>query len=299
MGRKIPGRKHRGVKDPEKQKAVREESLKFKVNAPPSNPDDQEMPKSIVNLMRLKDIAKKSVFKQKKKKKGRQMINTSNYTSNDRRLPGMKRPDKVMPSLTQIQGESDEQFMQRVNEATETIIKEVEFEQQFGVNVKRNQKSGAIECIENAKPDEFEILAKANMENQKTNKRKKKNKKLKAGQAEQLTSKEMRKAKEKLRKEEQLKEKEEKIMSKDHVRFGEVVHQPPKLTARPRNAATDPFGKPAKKNNLLLSGFFTPSSSNKSKTTNLSMCAKQKQEELRLNVVEAYRNLKKAQNSRR
>ncbi|XP_039290225.1 coiled-coil domain-containing protein 137 [Nilaparvata lugens] len=296
MGRKIPGRKHRGVKDPEKQKAVREESLKFKVNAPPSNPDDQEMPKSIVNLMRLKELAKKAVFKPKKKKKGRQMISTSNYTTNDRRLPGMKRPDKVMPSLTQLQGESDDQFMQRVNEATETIIKEVEFEQQFGVNVKRNQKSGAIEGIENAKPDEFEVLAKANLENQKTNKRKKKNKKLKADQAELLTSKERRKAKEKERKEERMKDIEEKHMLKDHVKFGEVVHQPPKLTARPRNAANDPFGKPAKRNNLLLSGFFTPSASSKSKSTNLSMCAKQKQEALRLNVVEAYRNLKAQKN---
>jgi hypothetical protein len=31
MGRKIPGRKHRGVKDPEVQRAKREEAIKTKV----------------------------------------------------------------------------------------------------------------------------------------------------------------------------------------------------------------------------------------------------------------------------
>jgi len=32
MGRKIPGKKHRGVKDPEAQRAKREEAVKTKVS---------------------------------------------------------------------------------------------------------------------------------------------------------------------------------------------------------------------------------------------------------------------------
>ena len=55
MGRKIPGKKHRGVKDPEAQKAAREEKLKTKVNSLPSNVDEQEVPKKWARLMAEKE----------------------------------------------------------------------------------------------------------------------------------------------------------------------------------------------------------------------------------------------------
>ncbi|KPJ12372.1 hypothetical protein RR48_11628 [Papilio machaon] len=50
MGRKIPAKKHRGVKDPLIQQAKRLKELKGKINAPPNDPDDQPVPKSLTRL---------------------------------------------------------------------------------------------------------------------------------------------------------------------------------------------------------------------------------------------------------
>ncbi|KAI5652198.1 hypothetical protein NE865_00536 [Phthorimaea operculella] len=50
MGRKIPAKKHRGVKDPLVQQAKRLESLKGKIDAPPRDPDEQPVPKSLLRL---------------------------------------------------------------------------------------------------------------------------------------------------------------------------------------------------------------------------------------------------------
>ena len=47
MGRKIKGKKHHGVKDPEKQKEVREAKIRTKINNRPSAEDFQEIPKSL------------------------------------------------------------------------------------------------------------------------------------------------------------------------------------------------------------------------------------------------------------
>jgi len=58
MGRKIPGKKHHGVKDPEKQKEKREKELKLKTNSKPKNLDDQEMPKKVANAIKIKRRSK-------------------------------------------------------------------------------------------------------------------------------------------------------------------------------------------------------------------------------------------------
>ena len=84
MGRKIPGKKHRGVKDPEKQKKEREDKVKKQVrerfqffldfdktcafvlmhfsrpqvNAGPAVIDDQEVPKKLLRLMKEKETWK-------------------------------------------------------------------------------------------------------------------------------------------------------------------------------------------------------------------------------------------------
>ncbi|XP_053607921.1 uncharacterized protein LOC128673824 isoform X2 [Plodia interpunctella] len=50
MGRKIPAKKHRGVKDPLQQQAKRDQKLKSKINAPPSDPDAQPVPRSLTEL---------------------------------------------------------------------------------------------------------------------------------------------------------------------------------------------------------------------------------------------------------
>jgi hypothetical protein len=62
MGRKIPGRKHRGVRDPEKQQAERLRRIKDKIDAPPTNPDEQQIPKSAQRIAELRAKVKKWRF---------------------------------------------------------------------------------------------------------------------------------------------------------------------------------------------------------------------------------------------
>ena len=68
MGRKIPGKKHKGVKDPEKQRAKREAILKPKENSLPKNLDDQEIPKKLQAMMRKKEEVKQMMIEKKIKK---------------------------------------------------------------------------------------------------------------------------------------------------------------------------------------------------------------------------------------
>ncbi len=71
MGRKIPGKKHRGVKDPEAQKKAREEKVKTKVNALPANVDEQEVPKKWARIMQDKDKWTKINRQREEEKKNR------------------------------------------------------------------------------------------------------------------------------------------------------------------------------------------------------------------------------------
>ena len=41
--RKIPGKKHRGTKDPEEQKRKREELVKLKVDSAPKSADEEQV----------------------------------------------------------------------------------------------------------------------------------------------------------------------------------------------------------------------------------------------------------------
>ena len=64
--RKIPAKKHRGVKDPEAQKEKREEKLKTKINSKPKDLDDQEMPKKLIMMNKLKEDVKERALANKK-----------------------------------------------------------------------------------------------------------------------------------------------------------------------------------------------------------------------------------------
>ncbi|CAH1982685.1 unnamed protein product [Acanthoscelides obtectus] len=123
MGRKIPGRKHRGIKDPEKQAAERFSKIKDKINAPPSNPDIQETPKSLLRLIDLKDKTKNGDFNKKRKKKDKDQ----EYKHN------------LGPTFKQKPGESDRDFVRRMNYACMTVTREVAFADKYGVEITRNE----------------------------------------------------------------------------------------------------------------------------------------------------------------
>ncbi|XP_063381272.1 uncharacterized protein LOC134667794 [Cydia fagiglandana] len=67
MGRKIPAKKHRGVKDPLKQQEQRFQSIKDKINAPPTDPDEQPIPKSLQRLFAFKEPRTPASIVKKKK----------------------------------------------------------------------------------------------------------------------------------------------------------------------------------------------------------------------------------------
>lgn len=95
-------------------------SLATKVNAPPSCPDEQDVPKSLLQFMKLKQNVKEGKFKRpkkKKKNKGRHwLINTEALSEKDVKLPGMTRPEKPAPVFVQRPGESNNQFLYRIEQ---------------------------------------------------------------------------------------------------------------------------------------------------------------------------------------
>nr|XP_049699837.1 uncharacterized protein LOC126055275 isoform X2 [Helicoverpa armigera] len=112
MGRKIPAKKHRGVKDPLVQQAKRLESLKGKINAPPKDPDEQPVPRSLTRLFAFQDQDKR----RRKVKKGSHSPLTQNKDgsiSNIARNP--------LSGLHKLPGESGRAFSLRINSAVKAL----------------------------------------------------------------------------------------------------------------------------------------------------------------------------------
>lgn len=135
MGRKIPGKKHRGVKDPEKQRQNRIRryaitisltykqiycffcSLADKINAPPKDPEEQNVSNTLKRIIELKELAK---------------------------TPKLQTRKKPPPKYVQGPGESDRNFLHRIHLDCETIMKEKAFENKYKVTIKRNHVTGDV-----------------------------------------------------------------------------------------------------------------------------------------------------------
>lgn len=324
MGRKIPGKKHRGVKDPLEQKAKRELSLAPKINAPPLNPDEQEMPKSLQHLMHLKQLTKEGKFDKKKRKRNRkknQLINTAKLMGREIMLPGMTKPDRPMPVLVQQPGEPDIKFLYRVSHATHNLINEIQFEDKHQIAVKRDKTTGEILSVEKQEQDPVDAMFEKKLKQLKTVKKGKN--KIKKGDDDNavLSKTARRKLRKEQRKAERLNNAEEESFVnfkkpkkdreegferfRDEIKFGETVHGPPKLTAVPKKAvSTEAVVRPGMKNNLLLKDLFkqnTPENGRTVKTNltnlsgkrkNLSMADRRMLEVERNKAIDAYKLLK-------
>ncbi|GBP68166.1 hypothetical protein EVAR_23317_1 [Eumeta japonica] len=99
MGRKIPGKKHRGVKDPLKQQAQRLLRLKSQINAPPTDPDDQPIPKSLTRL-----------FANTKRQDRRNHERTSGHAA------------QSVCGLVRMAGEDARAFSRRISAATRLLM---------------------------------------------------------------------------------------------------------------------------------------------------------------------------------
>lgn len=97
-------------------------SLQNRINAPPEIVDFQEVPKSVERLMKLNQALKDGRMqtkkrRMKKKKQKNKLINTENLIGKEIILPGMTKADKPTQSFAQKPGETDSQFLHRIDEA--------------------------------------------------------------------------------------------------------------------------------------------------------------------------------------
>lgn len=137
-----------------------------------------------------------------------------------------------MPSIHRYQNEGDEDYLRRVNRITRESIQESQFEAKYGVEVIRNHKTGEIKLKKRPKDELEEQMKKARKDDATSGKNKGKVPETLITPAERkkLVKEMIAQRKEK---EKQTKPVEE--FKKDDIKFGEVVHGPPQLTA-PRKA---------------------------------------------------------------
>lgn len=288
MGRKIPAKRHRGVKDPEKQRAKRLAELESRTNAAPRDANEQAIPKSLERLISLKEAAKNnnSVFKRKRRKKnqlicvGQQQIKTG--------LHPKAKPEKVVPVFQQRANESGEKFLHRVSRETHAFLKETAFEKKYGVQIERDPETGQIQGLTKCKRSEKDDIE--------TLRAKHKNIKKKRGTATEasLTKSEKRKLKLQLKKEKKIEDVDEFERLRDKVSFNEVVHEPPKL-----NIKSKKINEERKPKNLLLNSLLENSKPSISKTIdrsgkrkNLPVIERRKLEKQQSEAIAAYRQLK-------
>uniref|UniRef100_A0A0A9XGX3 Coiled-coil domain-containing protein 137 n=1 Tax=Lygus hesperus TaxID=30085 RepID=A0A0A9XGX3_LYGHE len=217
-------------------------------------------------------------------------------------LPGMNQHDKNLPALRQKSGESEHMFLERIETATSDLINEIKMEAHHNVIVNRN-KSGVVMGVQKGnkknidaatrrkirksvqdfhlgkKPDAEKMAKKEKMLMKKLNMTQQTSE---GGSQKKRLGKKQR---QKLKMAPKKLEKELDGMGRrfDEVKFGERVDEPPHLKKRPRGV--DPNSKPSVKG-LLLTQMLSP------KNQNVSSTAKIIQEQRRMDVVQAYRDLK-------
>ncbi|XP_011138834.2 coiled-coil domain-containing protein 137 [Harpegnathos saltator] len=294
MGRKIPAKKHRGVKDPEKQRAKRLAGLESRTNDPPKNVDEQAIPKSLEHMIRLKEAAKHSDnLKKKRKKKKNPLICVGSQDNKANPHPNA-RPEKVVPVFQQKPEESKRQFWHRVNKETHAFLKETTFEQKYGVQVERDPETGLIQGLTKCKVDKDDI------EGLRAKHKNISKKKVTTEGAKVLTKKEKRKLQLRLKREKTRRGKDddnEFQRFQDKVAFGEVAHAPPVLKFKTKAI----IGEERKPKNLLLNSLLevpkkiAPASKaidRSGKRKKLPIAERRKLERQQHEIITAYRQFK-------
>ncbi|KPJ12371.1 Coiled-coil domain-containing protein 137 [Papilio machaon] len=264
MGRKIPAKKHRGVKDPLIQQAKRLQELKGKINAPPNDPDDQPVPKSLTRLFAFEHRLKEKSMNLKRKKKIYPKDRDNNKSQND----------NPVAKLRKLPGETGRSFTMRINSAMKAIHTPVE-QENYPLDIEAEDRKGEQMALQRAR-------------------RKRKQNKATAAAGEEPTPKLSRTQKLALKK----KAKKEKAsergdgdgdgdgeVRRERVAFGEVAHAPPALSVRPRHAAGRTDRRPGCKE-LLLSAMLSGARGA------LPPAEAERRERARLEAVAAYRALR-------
>ncbi|CAL7934933.1 unnamed protein product [Xylocopa violacea] len=305
MGRKIPGKKHRGVKDPLKQQAKRQAELETKINAPPKDASDQAIPKSLERVIKLKEAVKSGKISKIKKKKKKNKNTLISVGRQNLKSPHPKaRPEKVVPIFEQKPGESEQHFLHRVNRDTHAFVNETAFEKKYNVQVKRDPETGNIEGLTKCEENEIDKIEMLRAKHKNVRKKKKK-----SSDEPRMTKTEKRKEKLKLKKQKRIEEKVDEFDKfRDQVKFGEVVHEPPQLKVRPKNADVISTSKPGKKKLLLhsmlkknenpkMASRKTMSIDRTGKRKNLPPGERRQLEKQQNEIIELYRRLRTQQSA--
>ncbi|CAH0579558.1 unnamed protein product [Chrysodeixis includens] len=268
MGRKIPAKKHRGVKDPIVQQAKRLESLKGKINAPPKDPDEQPIPKSFTRLFAFQDKDKQNVVRKPR--------NTLKHLSHGKVVKGGPRDAATNPisQLRKLPGESGRGFSLRINSAVRALHNPCE-DLDYPVDIEAEDEKGF------------------RMAEQRERRARKRRKAAKGAQEQErephLTRTQKLSLKKKARKMKEVEAKQEKQeVVYERVSFGEVCHGPPSLQVQPKGAAA--AARPARRG-LLLSALLAPAERQRRERA-LLPAERQRRERARADAVAAYRALK-------
>jgi len=296
MGRKIPGKKHHGVKDPEKQQKARLDKIKMKINARPAKEDFQDVPKSLKMMMAARDQLKNPtdnvhlVRRKRKKPEEKALLDSTKHINYDGpNQKGMTKPLKPIPVFKQGEGEHKRAFYYRIDKTIQSMKKRAEFEDKYKVDVQTDSQGKSV--IVDREKDEMEL-----------EEEKKKIEQLAKKGIVRRTKEEkrvLRRQREKMRKNKNKKGKNNADNLdfndfKDNVAFGDIVDAPPTLKFRGFEKSSS--SKPAEGGGLLLSQKQKDNSLNepKAKKVKLSMAQKVNMERERLNVVAQYRAKKAA-----
>ncbi|XP_058840298.1 nucleolar protein 58 [Topomyia yanbarensis] len=299
--RKIPVPKRHGVRDPLKKLAEREAAIKDKINNPPKERDVQEVSNRFKQFVKLKAQTKNATPLGRKQQLQRRIKKRSTL--------------RVGSSVVQQHPkESEEAFLERASAVQRDHVLEARFSSKYNVEVERNEDTGAVK-LKKKKTHEIDELLKRKAEEAKGYRKKQKRK----VEVKKLSLAEKRAIK-KQKIEDKKRKEEDKLLEEyqqDTVQFGEVVHGPPTLNTKPRHAdKLNGAARPGHKG-LLLHTLFNPVEQNeevqeeitsrkksskkqeqkvdlKGKRKNLPMVTRVKLEREQQNVIEMYRQMKKA-----
>lgn len=194
-----------------------------------------------------------------------------------------------MPVFRQQPGESGKRFLSRVSRDTEAFLKQVEFEKKYGVEVERDPNTGQIRGLAKCKRDKDDVEA-LRVKHKNIKRPKKVTKDSIA-----LTKNDKRKIKSRLKKERLLEDEDGFDRFQDKVAFGEVAHEPPRLTIK-----TNKLDEARKPKDLLLTSLLqggkkvssARSIDRSAKRKNLPLAERKILEKQQSEAVAAYRRLK-------
>ncbi|KAH8271136.1 hypothetical protein KR018_001278 [Drosophila ironensis] len=252
--RKIPVRKHHGVRDPLKQLEQKEKKLSKVTNHPPEKKDEQQVSFKFRQFKQLADAAKA----------GRK-VRPGAIGKEDLPKPppgakgGAPSASKGTRNIKQFANETDEDYLRRVNRITNASVREANYEAKYGVSVLRDPKTGEI-TIQKKPKNEIDELLKQKQRERRTNKARQKGGKVAKAKetmdpktSRELIKRAYREAKQEEAAEAATEDKQKAEYKRDTFAFGEIVHAPPSLKTLPRKAPqNETVPRPGRKPHLLL-----------------------------------------------